>query len=97
MHGKHGPQPNPQNFFPLHPHTFSGVGGEHNFRGGAAGVRAFCGLISVAHTSPFATSIRPPSLRSALRVRGSFGVERKGNVVPSITYPEIPGRTLIQR
>ena len=40
-HGKHGPQPNPQNFFPLHHHTFSGVGGQHNFRGGAAGVRAF--------------------------------------------------------
>ena len=28
------------------------------------------GLISVAHAARFATSIRPPSLRSALRVRG---------------------------
>ena len=24
IHGIHGPQPNPQNFFPLHPHTFLG-------------------------------------------------------------------------
>ncbi len=34
--------------------------------------RGFSGLISVAHALPFATSIRPPSLRSALRVRGHF-------------------------
>ncbi len=43
-HGKHGPQPNPQDFFPLHPTPFRGGGGQHNFRGGVAGVRAFRGF-----------------------------------------------------
>ncbi len=39
------PNPTPRKtFFPLHPPTFSGKGGEHNFRGGAAGVRAFRGF-----------------------------------------------------
>ncbi len=33
-----------QTFFPFTPPTFSGEGGEHNFRGGAAGVRAFRGV-----------------------------------------------------
>ena len=71
IHGIHGPQPNPQEtFFPFTP-TFSGDGGEHNFLGGAAGVRAFCGF------------------------RGSSGVGWEGlRIVPSITCPEIPGRTI---
>ncbi len=40
IHRIHGPEPNSQkNFFPLHPPTFSGKGGEHNFRGGVEGSR----------------------------------------------------------
>ncbi len=34
------PNPTPKTFFPFTA-TFSGEGGEHNFLGGAAGVRAF--------------------------------------------------------
>ena len=34
----------PAKLFPLHPPTFSGEGGEHHFRGGAAGVRVFRGF-----------------------------------------------------
>ena len=34
----------PAKLFPLHPPTFSGERGEHNFRGGAAGVRVFRGF-----------------------------------------------------
>ena len=60
-----------------------GEGGETQHIEGGEGVRGFRGLISVAHASRFATSIRPPSLRSALRVRG-YSIESER---PS---PEIP-------
>ncbi len=42
-HGIHGPQPT-KLFSPSPPHFFGGRGGQHNFRGGAAGVRAFRGF-----------------------------------------------------
>ena len=47
IHGIHGPQPNPQNFFPLHPPTFSGKGGNTTSGAGLRG--SVFSVDSVAH------------------------------------------------